>query len=288
MHPAAIPFLTALVVAQSPTPPPLATDLEALARRIDAAHRPRGPVPAVTALRCTMELHGLDSKAEQGGQVDVTVRFMEWKRPGREKVQSLIRYEVQQAGAPIVRGRDVNGPWHLFQGEPRDLRNAEFTEDLKNCERDTNLARQLIRFFDPGAVLRSLQNPSAVREEILQLDRNTRVPCSVVEGDLLAFPLLQQGGEDAPVRLTIFVRKAEGTLLAIEAWPLVDGKKDETRGERVHLLDLHERDDLLVPRELVHLFRGPDGQLHLKSRAVLTTLSLRPELRAEDFDRKKN
>jgi hypothetical protein len=280
-------LLASFVAAQTPPPQPEPTDLEQLARRVDAAHRPRGPVPPVTALTCSLTIHMLDAKAEQGGQFDLEVKFLEWQRPDKQ-VRPLIRYRVLQAGKPIVRGRDQYGYWHLFKGEPKDLSGSgEFAEDLKNAERDTNLARQLIRFTDPGTVIRSLKNRGPVRDEILTLDRVTKVPCWVVEGDLAAFPLLQQAGADAPVRLEIFVRKDKETLVAVEAYPLVDGKKDPTRGERVHLLDLRERNDLLVPHELVHLFRGADGQLELKTKVTLIDLNLRPQLSVADFDRKK-
>jgi hypothetical protein len=274
-------LLASLVVAQTPPSPPEPTDLEQLARRVEVAHRPRGPVPPVTALQCSLTIHMLD----KGGQVDLAVQFLEWQRPDKQ-VRPLIRYRVLQAGNPIVRGRDQYGYWHLFQGEPKDL-SGEFAEDLKAAERDTNLARQLIRFTNPGTEIRSLKNPGPVREEILTLDRVTKVPCWVVEGDLAAFPLLQQAGADAPVRIEIFVRKDKETLVAVEACPLVDGKRDPTRGERVHLVDFRVRDDLLVPHELVYLFRTPDGQLELKSKITLIDLNLRPPLGVGDFDRKK-
>jgi hypothetical protein len=261
------------------------SDLVALAARVDAAHRPHGPVPEVTAFRSNLELHLLDTDQKQGGQIDLAVQFLHWRQPGRDRVWPLIRYEVLEAGAPSVRGRDRNGPWHLFQGAAQDLRKAEFADDLAACERHTNLARQLLRCLDPGAVLRSLAAVGPVVEETLRLDRSTRRSCFSVAGDLPAFPLLQQGGDDSPVRLQVFVGKDDGRLVAIEASPLVDGKPDLARLERIHLLDLHERDGLLVPRSIVHLFRKADGQLHPQSRAVLTSLSLRPELRAEDFDR---
>jgi len=285
MRPSVV-LLASFVVAQTPPSPPEPADLEQLARRVDVAHRPRGPVPPVTALTCSLTVHMLDAKAEQGGQGDLEVKFLEWQRPDKQ-IRHLIRYRVIQAGKPIVRGCDQYGYWQLFQGEPKDLR-REFAEvDLKAAERDTNLARQLIRFTDPGTVIRSLKNPGPVRNEILTLDRVTKVPCWVVEGDLAAFPLLQQAGADAPVRLEVFVRKDKETLVAVEAYPLVDGKKDPTRGERVHLLDLRERNDLLVPHELVHLFRGADGELELKTKVTLIDLNLRPQLGVEDFDRKK-
>lgn len=277
-------FALAFTAPQEPAPAP-PTDLAALAARVDGAHRPNGPVPEVTAFRSNLELHLLDVDQKQGGQVDLAVQFLQWRQPGTDRQRPLIRYDVLEAGSPSVRGRDRNGPWHLFQGEAQDLRKAQFAADLEACERHTNLARQLLRFLDPGAVLRSLSQPSAVTETELHIDRRTRLPCLTVAGDLAAFPLLQQGGDDAPVRLRVFVGKADGRLVAIEACPLVDGEPLLDRLERVRLIDLHERDDLLVPGSIVHLFRKADGQMHPQSRAVLTSLSLRPELRAEDFDR---
>ena len=269
--------------ASAPAPTAIAADLEALARAVDDAHRPRGPVPPVVAFRTSLELHILDAAAEDRGQADLQVQFLEWSRPRSDKVVPLIRYEVRRAGAPLVIGRDRNSPWQLYQGQPRDL-GAEFAEDLKALERNTNLARQLIRFLSPGAVLRGLRQATPVRNEALTIERGNTVECTVVEGDLESFPL-QQAGQDLPVRAKIYVAKASHQLLAVEVSPLVGGTADTTRTERVLLLDLHERDGLLVPRELKHLLRDGSG-LRLKSRAVLRQLELRPVLSASDFDRK--
>jgi hypothetical protein len=241
----------------------------------------------VTAFTSQLELELLDKNVEQTGVVALDVRFLQWQRPGSEVVRPLIRYEVLEAGSPIVRGRDRNGPWQLFQGEARDLRGAEFTADLAACDKHTNLARQLLRFLDPGAVLRALEEPGDVRDEKLRIERSKEVECQVVEGRLPAFPLLQQGGDDSPVRLKVFVTQSDGRLLAIEATPFVDGKPIADRMERVNLLDLRENGGRLVPYRIEHLFRNEQGRLEPQSRVVLTTLSLRPKLTAEDFDRPK-
>lgn len=278
-------LLTPFLLVAPQDPPPLPTTLEELAKLVDAAHRPKGPMAPVTALRSDVEMHVLDAKAADTGQVNLEVAFLLWKQKDRDRDLPLIRYQVREAGAPIVRGRDRDGYWQLYQGEPKDLRGAEFEQDLAACKKHLSLARQLVRFLDPGAVLRSLGEPSKITAEPLQLDRATKVAATTVEGLLPAFPLLRQGGEDAPARLRVWVDSANGRLLAVEATPVVDGKPAEEKAERVHLLDLRERDDLLVPHKLEHLFRGEDGRLHLQSRAVLTSLSLRPELRVEDFDR---
>lgn len=272
----------ALAVPQEPAPEAL-PDREALAARVDAAHHPHGPVAAFTAFRSTLKLELLD-RDEPGGEVELQVEFFAWQKTDGDRVRPLIRYQVNEAGSPIVRGQDRNGPWQLYQGEPQSLRKAQFADDLTACQRHTNLARQLLRCLDPGEVLRSLQQPGAVREQELRLQRRA-VPCLSVAGDLAAFPLLQQAGEDAPVRLEVFVDKATGRVVAIEASPLRDGQPDAARREQVQLHDLREQDGCLVPRSLVHLFYQPNGQLAPQTRATLTSLSLRPDLGVDDFDR---
>lgn len=289
MYKSALLFFAAILPAQAATPgtaqdPP--ADLLALAGRVETAHRPNGPVPRVTALKAAMQLHLLDKTAEQSGQVDLVLDFLEWQRPNSKRIVPLLRYEVRDAGTPIVRGCDRNGPWQLVRGEPRDLTGADATQDLAAFERHSNLVRQLLRFLSPGDVLRGLQEPGPVTDEVLEVTKTRKVACQAVSGKLPAFPLLQQAGEDAPVQLKVWVGKADGRLLAVDAWPLQNGAKDPGRGERVLLLDLEARDGLLVPRQLLHLFRQPNGDLSLQSKAELTKLSLRPELRAEDFDRK--
>lgn len=290
MHTSVLLLFAAWLPAQAPVPSPAApqelpADLLALAGRVEAAHRPGGPVPKVTALKAAMELHLLEKKSEQRGQVDLLLDYLEWQRPGGKRPATLLRYEVRDAGSPVVRGRDREGPWQLVAGEPRDLTSADATQDLAAFERHGNLVKQLVRFLSPGDVLRALQKAGPVADEELEL-RRTRIPCQTVSGQLPAFPLLQQAGEDAPVELKIWVDKASGRLLAVDAWLLKDGQKDAARGERIVLDKLEARDGLLVPLELMHLFRQADGSLALQSRALLTKLSLRPELRAEDFDRK--
>lgn len=282
---AALPLTFALALAQEPQPPAqLPADLEALSKRVEAAHHPKGPVARVTAFDSSLELQLVDAKATQGGQVDARVRYFEYLPQGKTKARHLIRFEIRESGTPVESGRDRLGPWQMFQGQARDLTEADAQDRAAN-ERNTNLARQLVRFLDPGEVLRALGKPGPVREESLQLGRENPVPCEVVEGELGAFPLLRQGGEDAPVRARVFVRKKESQLYAVEVTPLRDGVPDPKAAELVRLEDLHEQDGFLVPRQLLHLQRGDDGKLRLVSKAMVISLSLRPEFRVEDFDR---
>lgn len=278
-----LPFLLTLLTAQDPAPA-VPADLEALARRVEQAHLPKGPVPEVTAFRAFLEVHLHDAKAPDKATVSLRVQFLRWLAPGRKRPLPLMRYELTETSTPVVRGQDRHGPWHLVRGEPRDLSDLE-KADLDTFEQHLKLAQQLLRFLSPARELRALQHPSAVTTKELVVARGKSIACDVVEGDLAAFPLLRRGGEDSAVHVEVYVEQASGRLLAIEATPLVDGKMDLTASERVLLEDQRERDDMLVPHRLLHLFRDETGKLRLATRTDLIDPSLRPELRAEDFDR---
>lgn len=213
------------------------------------------------------------------------MQFLHWQRPNSTRSRDLIGYEITQAGEPILRGRDRNGFWHLFGGQARDLQGADFATDLQNAERDTDLARQLLRCLDPAAMLLALERPAAVRETTLQLGREPAVACLSVVGNLPSFPLLQQGGEEAAVQVEVFVTRQDHRLLALSLWPLVEGNPERSRGELVRLRDLHLRDGLLVPRRIEHFFRNEQGALKLQSRTAVVDLDLRPKLEAEMLDR---
>jgi hypothetical protein len=261
-------------------------DLQALAARVEAAHRPGGPKPRVTAIDAAMQWYVKAKNADQG-QVDITLQYLESQAPESKKPTSLMHYEVVDKGTPIVRGSDRYGPWQLDRDEARDLLGADAAQDLAQFERHRSLVKQLLRFLSPGDVLRSLKNPSPVAEETLAVAIDKKVECRTVSGELAAFPLLQQAGEDAPVVLKIWIDKGTDLLRAVDAWPLRDGKKDEARGERIVLGTLRPRGGLIVPLQLEHLFRQPDGTLALQSQANFTSLDLAPTLRAEDFERRK-
>ena len=277
----------ALATAQTPAVPPpnkIPDDLQRLAADVEKAHWPDGPQARVTSLEAAMQLH-VKAKNQEQGQVDITLRYLEWRAPDAKKPRPLLRYEVVDQGTPIVRGNDGSGPWQLVRGEARDMFSADMQQDLAQFEKHTNLVKQLLRFLAPGDVLRSLQKPGGVGEEKLAVTIEKDVDCRTVSGELPAFPLLQQAGEDAPVALKVWVEKSTNQLIAVDIWPLRDGKKDETRGERVLLGSRRVRGGFLVPLRLEHLYRLPDGSLSLQSQADLTSLELGPALTVEEFDR---
>ena len=70
MHTSVLLLFAAWLPAQAPVPSPAApqelpADLLALAGRVEAAHRPGGPVPKVTALKAAMEQIGRASCRER-------------------------------------------------------------------------------------------------------------------------------------------------------------------------------------------------------------------------------
>jgi hypothetical protein len=232
-------------------------------------------------------VHLIDPKAEERGQIDLRVRWLEVPRAGK-KPQRLVRFEMGRGGTTVVCGQDRDGPWHLVQDQPRDLTGAEYTNDLATFQRRRNMLEQLLRFLSPGDVVRELQRPLPIADAELFVDRTQpKLACRTLSGRLATFPLVHEERTDGPVQACFWVDKATGRLAALDVWPMRGDERDDAKGERVLLLDLRESSGLLVPFELKHLFRDAQGQLRPNSRAVLQDLRLQPELRAEDFDRTK-
>ena len=265
--------------AQDATP-----DIATLARQVGGAHRPDGPTAKVEAFTCQLELHLLDVSEKNGGQANLEVDFLQQAREAPKKPRTFIRYKVRGVDRAIRRGFDRFGPWHIQQGKPADLTAAGAQRDLQSLREHTNLARQLLRFLSPEAVIESLEAPTKVVDDKLRIGRKSAAVYSV-SGRLSEFPLMQRAGSDAPAFVTIYVDKSSKRLLGIDAWPIEDGASDRARGERILLSDLQLRDGLLVPRTLRYLWRDAAGKLRSHSTAKIITLDLSPNLDAKHFDR---
>ena len=265
--------------AQDATP-----DIATLARQVGGAHRPDGPTAKVEAFRCQLELHLLDVSEKNGGQANLEVDFLQQAREAPKKPRTFIRYKVRGVDRAIRRGFDRFGPWHIQQGKPADLTAAGAQRDLESLREHTNLARQLLRFLSPEAVIGSLEAPTQVSHEALRIGRKSAAVYGI-SGRLPEFPWMQRAGSDAPAYVTIYVDKSSKRLLGIDAWPVKDGVTDRSRGERILLSDLQLRDGLLIPRTLRYLWRNAAGKLRSHSTAKIITLDLSPELDVKHFDR---
>ena len=265
--------------AQDATP-----DIATLARQVGGAHRPDGPTAKVEAFTCQLELHLLDVSEKNGGQANLEVDFLQQAREAPKKPRTFIRYKVRGVDRAIRRGFDRFGPWHIQQGKPADLTAAGAQRDLESLREHTNLARQLLRFLSPEAVIGSLEAPTQVSHEELRIGRKSAAVYGI-SGRLPAFPWMQRAGSDAPAHVTIYVDKSSKRLLGIDAWPVKDGVTDRSRGERILLSDLQLRDGLLIPRTLRYLWRNAAGKLRSHSTAKIITLDLSPKLDVKHFDR---
>ena len=265
--------------AQDATP-----DIATLARQVGGAHRPDGPTAKVEAFTCQLELHLLDVSEKNGGQANLEVDFLQQAREAPKKPRTFIRYKVRGVDRAIRRGFDRFGPWHIQQGKPADLTAAGAQRDLESLREHTNLARQLLRFLSPEAVIGSLEAPTQVSHEQLRIGRKS-VAVYGISGRLPKFPWMQRAGSDAPAYVTIYVDKSSKRLLGIDAWPVKDGVTDRSRGERILLSDLQLRDGLLIPRTLRYLWRNAAGKLRSHSTAKIITLDLSPKLDVKHFDR---
>lgn len=281
-----LPFLASAALLLCPTAAQVPADLERLATRVDAAHRVGSGPATITSFRAGLAILGLASDGERG-EAELSVSFLEWTPPDRDRSKPLIRYRVVDSARPIEQGRDREDYWGLSDGRVVDLRGKEYATDLDNCRRNLKLARQILRFLDPGAVLRGLEQPDAVHEETLQLGRSKPVACLVAAGRLPGFPLRQQAGDDAPVRARVFVGKDDGRLLALQVTPLADGDSAPA-GEFLFFADHRPHQGRLVPMQVTHFDIGPGGVRRPQFLVRITTLELAADLRVEDLDRPRS
>jgi hypothetical protein len=178
-----------------------------------------------------------------------------------------------------------------MDGKVQDLGEKEFETDREDCRRNLKLARQMLRFLAPGAVLRSLADRGAVQEEPLRLGRTEPVPCQTVAGNLPTFPLRQQAGDDAPVRAKVWVGNGgdqDGRLLALEVTPLDGaGKPMPGKGEFLAFSEYRLLGGRLVPMHIEHFAVDAAGKRATQMIVTLTTLELGAALQPADFDRPK-
>ncbi len=277
--------LPAGAAAQDPAP---RADLDRLAAAVDAAHRPDTKAPPLVALRAALNVEHVAADADKRGQAELKVTWLDWKEPDRERSRPLLHVLTEETSKPLRQGRDRNGFWmQSGTAKAEDLQGRDFAQDLAAVRRYLKLCAQLAKLADPGAVLRSLQNPGAVASEELKLGRMAGIPCQTVTGGLATFPLLHEAdGEARPVHVKAFVAADTSRLVAVEVWPVDgEGRKVASAGELV-LLEQHQLDDgLLLPRKLTHFRADAEGRRRVQTRIHLTSIQLNPALRAEDLDR---
>jgi hypothetical protein len=255
----------------------------ALALRVEKAHG--GASNKISAFRSTIELELTDRTLDKGALVGLDVTFLEFQNPKLKRPTTLLRYEIQKAEQPIVRGQDRLGPWHLDKGKAQDLTAAGKERDLKAFIEHKNLAKQLVRFVKPADVIRSLTNCSEVEEFKLKLTRAKSLQTLKIHGNIEKFPMMRNAGEDAAARLTLYIDKKTDRVIAVDVTPFDHGEPDAKKGERIKLGQFQVRNGLNVPHRLSYLWRDKDGALRSHSKVNILRLNLDPELKQKDFDR---
>ena len=276
----------ALLPSLLPAQQPLPADLDELARMVDAAHKTDAASP-ITGFAADLRIEELaQAAAEHRGQIELSVAFLDWRNPQTDRPYPLIRYRRRDSAHSVEQGRDREDYWSVTDGQPQNMRSRELQTDLEHARRNIKLARQMIQFADPGAVLRNLQSPKPIVEETLTVGRAQKTPCYVATGRLESFPMVREKGEDVPVLAKAYVAKDSSLLLALEVQPL-DRPEDAEKGEFL-LLSRHEpHAGRIVPKRLVHFALEEGGKRRVQLGIDLLTLDLGKDLTPKDVDRPK-
>lgn len=263
-------------------------EIEALAQQLDKAHLTDPAAEAIQGFDAHLRMGGFAKDARQRGEIEFAVSFLEWTKPSTGRPWPLIRYRQVDSAEAIEYGRDQIDYWALLDGRIRNLRARELERDLESCRSNLRLARQLIRFLEPGTELRSMTDVEPVRQETLRQGRAAAIECTTVTGTIEDFPMLKTGGAQSTVRAKAFI-DPEGRLLGLEVTPLNDeGQASQGDGEFIMLQDYRKLGGRLVPMKITH-FAVPAPNVRKQQRQVqIVTLEVDPgqiQLEASDFDR---
>ncbi|MEM7202568.1 MAG: hypothetical protein AAF628_20035 [Planctomycetota bacterium] len=208
----AVPAPTAAAAPEGETAP-AATDVEALLAQMRRAHgleEQRTFESFVGALRFMPRGQGADSVS-----VDLEVRFRQPRR---------IRYRFVEDGRVLERGLDRLGMWARLNadGPPRSLGGPDFQDDRAQVKREIGLARQLLHFLDPVALVRAFDAPPEIGEATLPFSRGKTKKCLTITGEVAEFPLYLAGGASHRAHLKLWVDAASYQLTAVQCLPLGD------------------------------------------------------------------
>lgn len=266
----------------------LPPDLEELCAQLDAAHRTAEAAP-VTAFRADLRLRELARDAqEHRGELELHVEFRQWVNPETGGPWNLIRYRQIDSARSVEQGRDRISFWSIVDGKPQDMMAKEMENDRANCRRNLKLADQMTRFLQPGAMLRTLAEPTAVTDTELTIGRTDKVDCRTVSGHLTGFPLMRNAGDNVPVAARVWVSREDHRLVALEVTPLdAQGKPQAGNGELLRFDDYRPSGSCLVPARITHFAVAADGKRSAETEIAITHLDLEHVPEPADFDRPK-
>jgi hypothetical protein len=273
-------FLVAPPVAQEKASIP--GEIAELAAKLDRAHRGGNTDRNIHSFSAQLVLETV-AAGENALSIDLDADFLDFSND--ERTRHYIKYRVQEEGQLIERGRSPDGYWALIDDTVILLNAARHRQDREKVQREIRLALQLLKFLDPGRVLRSLREPGGVRTESLRPGRGTPISCLVVEGFVDSFPLYYLGGQSGRVFLKLWVDESDGHLVAVQATPMTEeGARDLAHGEFI-LMSEHKNPSgvVLLPTELKIFKVNVQDERELQVTVHLRQFDLDPGLEPDDF-----
>lgn len=236
----------------SATKPP--ADVEALAKMLDGTHRPGAMGKKLDAFHALLSIQTL-ARDRDAITVNATARYQRESSRGRPR--ELMNLQLQEGSVETRMGVDLVGPWMVINGRTESLRGQERRGDRQRVFQQLAFARQLLRFSDPGAILRQLVAPSTVTERTIKRGRRGEIACFHVKGRIPDFPVY--GGTKGTgattaqsVELEILVAMDTGRLLQVTSRPI---RMDAVMpaGERFVFGKYQLQDGVLLPRSMTIL-----------------------------------
>ncbi|MHC5062485.1 MAG: hypothetical protein ACYTG5_00765 [Planctomycetota bacterium] len=268
--------LTSVIPAQEETGPSDA--VAELAKKLDDSHRPGAAAQELHQFSgiLRIETRGRD---QDSIEIELSAQYM---------APRMIRYRVEEEGEIIERGWDGIGAWDRVGEDVHALGGMEYQEDRAQVAKHRRLAQQLLRFIDPGAVLRSLKNQSEVRNEQLPYaPRGKMREFMTVSGELDSFPMHALDKEPASVRIKMMVDPENKLLRAMQLVPLDEDSSPMGSGEVVLIEDYAEQNGRMLPTRLT-TFRIVDrGRMIPDVTVKVFEIDLDPELTREKMARPK-
>lgn len=254
-----------------PAKPALPQDLQQLIDAVEAAHRGPDAPKDVRSFRAEVRV-----EPRQGNRVafDLRVDF---------QLPKAIRYEVMEEGERKERGFDPErGPWVRTGDIVTIVEGRDHNIEREQVLREIRLARQLLAFLDPRALLGRLQQPEPVTETELRIGRLRYPGCAKVSGRLDSFPTYGLG-TDGPAAVTFYIGD-DKRLLAVLATPLDGEGRPATASELMTLGDYALSQDLWLPTRL-NVYREVGDERTPETTILIRRLRLAEEFADDHFDR---
>jgi hypothetical protein len=250
--------------------------LAELISKVRAAHRTTLAPPA-TSFRGRVQVTPL---AREQDTVAVKLEVL------YEDDKQMIRYRLEEQGRQVERGRDRNGRlWGRDDKGSYSLGEAHYEQDRNELKKRIQLARQLLRFVDPGSLLAALEGPDPVLAEDLRQGRGEPLPCWTTSGVIKDMPIYHSAGERVRARVKVWVARETGIVCGLLLTPIDDQQRPAAESEFLHLRRHSDGEGPRLPNELVISRRDAAGRQTDPIEVRITELDLDPKLKPEDFDR---